>query len=131
MAGRSAGCAACGGTATTDTKSLVAGSPWVFVSHVLQPTIAVYAPKKNNTGAAMIVFPGRGYEILAIVLIAAARCPPAENRGKCLGFYVCACDFAAVNRNGENLSALNSDLPLTIQSRTIFAVMGASRIPFR
>lgn len=50
---------------------------------------------------------------------------------KCVGFYVCACDFAAVNRSGENLSALNSAFPLKIQSRTIFAVMGASRIPFR
>src|SRR5580765_2656963 len=45
-------------SATTDTKELVAGKPWVYVSNVSQPTITVYSPKGKNTGAALVVFPG-------------------------------------------------------------------------
>src|SRR5208337_1757577 len=52
----------------TDTKELVAGRPWVYVGHVSQPTMTVYAPKEKNRGAAVVVFPGGGYQILAIDL---------------------------------------------------------------
>ena len=51
---------------TTVTDSLVAGRPWVLVAHVSRPTMTVYSPKGNNTGAAVVVFPGGGYKILAI-----------------------------------------------------------------
>jgi hypothetical protein len=51
----------------TDVK-LVAGKPWVYVENVSQPTMTVYSPTGKNTGAAVIVFPGGGYEILAIDL---------------------------------------------------------------
>jgi acetyl esterase/lipase len=47
---------------------LVAGRPWVQVGHVSRPTMTVYAPKEKNTGAAVVVFPGGGYQILAIDL---------------------------------------------------------------
>lgn len=47
---------------------LVAGKPWVEVSDVSRPTITVYSPKGNNTGVAVVVFPGGGYEILAMDL---------------------------------------------------------------
>jgi acetyl esterase/lipase len=53
---------------TTGKESLVAGKPWVAVSHVSQPTMTVYSPAGRNTGAAVVVFPGGGYEILAIDL---------------------------------------------------------------
>jgi acetyl esterase/lipase len=46
----------------------VASKPWVSVSNVEQPTITVYKPKGKNSGAAIIVFPGGGYKILAIDL---------------------------------------------------------------
>jgi acetyl esterase/lipase len=55
-------------TAKAETKSLVAGQPWVYVENVAQPTITVYPPTGKNTGAAVVVFPGGGYEILAIDL---------------------------------------------------------------
>jgi hypothetical protein len=45
---------------TMVTESLVAGRPWVQVGHVSRPTMAVYAPKEKNTGAAVVVFPGGG-----------------------------------------------------------------------
>ena len=46
----------------------VAGKPWLAVSNVSRPTLTVYAPQGENTGAAVIVFPGGGYNILAIDL---------------------------------------------------------------
>src|SRR5580692_8925912 len=54
--------------ATTETKDLVAGRPWVSVSNVSRPTMTVYSPKGKNTGAAVVVFPGGGYSVLAIDL---------------------------------------------------------------
>ena len=54
-------------TATTTGKDeLVGGKPWVAVSNVSRPTMTVYSPQGKNTGAAVVVFPGGGYEILAI-----------------------------------------------------------------
>jgi acetyl esterase/lipase len=53
---------------TTGKDSLVAGRPWVAVEQVTKPTMTVYAPSGKNTGAAVVVFPGGGYQILAIDL---------------------------------------------------------------
>lgn len=61
-------------TAKTDTKDLVGGKPWVYISNVSQPTMTVYAAKGKNTGAAVVVFPGGGYEILAIDLEGTEAC---------------------------------------------------------
>jgi acetyl esterase/lipase len=55
-------------TIKTDAKDLVAGRPYVYVSNVSQPTMTIYSPKGKNTGAAVVVFPGGGYQILAIDL---------------------------------------------------------------
>jgi acetyl esterase/lipase len=55
-------------TMETDTKEPVAGRPWLYLSNVSQPTMTVYQPKGKNTGAAVVVFPGGGYEILAMDL---------------------------------------------------------------
>jgi acetyl esterase/lipase len=53
---------------TTGKEFLVAGKPAVGVSNVSRPTMTVYSPKENNTGAAVVVFPGGGYLDLAIDL---------------------------------------------------------------
>jgi acetyl esterase/lipase len=47
---------------------LVAGRPWTYISNVTRPTMTLYSPKGKNTGAAVVVFPGGGYRILAIDL---------------------------------------------------------------
>ena len=47
---------------------LVAGKPWTYVERVSRPTMTVYSPKEKNTGAAVVVFPGGGYQVLAIDL---------------------------------------------------------------
>jgi acetyl esterase/lipase len=52
----------------TTVNETVAGKPWISVGRVSQPTITVYSPMQNNTGAAVVVFPGGGYQILAIDL---------------------------------------------------------------
>jgi acetyl esterase/lipase len=59
----------------------VAGRPWTYVSNVSRPTITVYSPTVRNTGAAVIVFPGGGYEILAIDLEGTEACDWLTSRG--------------------------------------------------
>jgi acetyl esterase/lipase len=49
-------------------KRLVGGKPWIYVNRVSRPTMTVYSPPGRNTGAAVVVFPGGGYNILAIDL---------------------------------------------------------------
>jgi acetyl esterase/lipase len=58
----------------TDAKDMVAGKPWVAINNVSRPTMTVYSPKGKNTGAAVVVFPGGGYEILAIDLEGTEAC---------------------------------------------------------
>jgi len=53
---------------TTAKDNLIAGRPLVRLGNVSVPTFTVYAPKGANTGAAVVVFPGGGYQILAIDL---------------------------------------------------------------
>jgi acetyl esterase/lipase len=53
-------------TTSSGKEGLIAGRPVVAVSNVTQPTITVYSPQGKNTGAAVVVFPGGGYQVLAI-----------------------------------------------------------------
>jgi acetyl esterase/lipase len=51
---------------TTAKDNLVAGNPVMRLGNVTEPSLAFYpAPAANNTGAAVIIFPGGGYNILA------------------------------------------------------------------
>jgi acetyl esterase/lipase len=65
----------------TDVKNLVAGRPWTYVENVTRPTITVYSPQGENTGAAVIVFPGGGYQILAIDLEGTEVCDWLTQKG--------------------------------------------------
>jgi acetyl esterase/lipase len=53
---------------TVGKKDFVASRQWVAVENVSRPMMTVYSPKGKNTGAAVVVFPGGGYQILAIDL---------------------------------------------------------------
>jgi acetyl esterase/lipase len=53
---------------TTAKDHEVAGRRVVRIGNVSTPTLAIYEPKSKNTGAAVVVFPGGGYHILAIDL---------------------------------------------------------------
>ena len=51
---------------TTAKDNLVAGRPVSRLGNVTEPSLAFYpAPAASNTGAAVLVFPGGGYNILA------------------------------------------------------------------
>jgi len=58
----------------TSEKPQFAGKPVTGVYNVSRPTMTVYAPKDGNTGAAVVVFPGGGFEQLAIDLEGTEAC---------------------------------------------------------
>src|SRR5580765_4682649 len=47
-------------------ETKIAGRPVTGVENVVRPTMSVFPAKGANTGAAVVVFPGGGYRILAI-----------------------------------------------------------------
>jgi acetyl esterase/lipase len=53
---------------TTAKDQLIAGRRIIRLGNVSTPTITLYKPKGKSTGAAIVVFPGGGYRILAIDL---------------------------------------------------------------
>lgn len=60
------------GPETVSTSSgkdgLIAGKPTVGVTNVSRPTMTIYSPNGKNTGVAVVVFPGGGFQLLAIDL---------------------------------------------------------------
>jgi acetyl esterase/lipase len=65
---------------TTDTE-LVAGRPYIYAGNVTRPTLTVYPPSGKNTGVAVVVFPGGGYQILAMDLEGTEVCDWLTPRG--------------------------------------------------
>jgi acetyl esterase/lipase len=63
------------------SKRLVGGRPWVYVDRVSQPTMTVYSPVGRNTRAAIVVFPGGGYNVLAIDLEGTETCDWLTSKG--------------------------------------------------
>jgi acetyl esterase/lipase len=55
-------------TGPDPSNKLIAGRTYVYIDNVSRPTMTVYSPKGKNTGAAIVVFPGGGYESLGIDL---------------------------------------------------------------
>lgn len=53
---------------TADTPEALAGRTSQAVFDVSVPTMTVFPPKGRNTGAAVIVFPGGGFRILAVTV---------------------------------------------------------------
>jgi acetyl esterase/lipase len=68
-------------TLKTEDKHLVGGNPWIYINNVSKPTVTVYSPTGKNTGAAVVVFPGGGYQILAIDLEGTEVCDWLTSRG--------------------------------------------------
>lgn len=52
--------------AASGSKKLVGGKPYVYIENVTRPTITVYSPTVGNSGAAVIVYPGGGFNVLAM-----------------------------------------------------------------
>jgi len=68
-------------TITLLKEKFVAGRPWTYISAVTRPTMTVYSPAGRSTGAAVVVFPGGGYRILAIDLEGTEVCDWLTSRG--------------------------------------------------
>jgi acetyl esterase/lipase len=51
-----------------DGTKQMAGRPYIRLTNVSTPTLTVYKPAGKNSGAAILVFPGGGYQILSIDL---------------------------------------------------------------
>ena len=62
-------------------EKLIAGKPVASIGKVARPTMTVYSPAGKNTGAAVVVFPGGGYWILAIDLEGTEVCDWLTSRG--------------------------------------------------
>jgi acetyl esterase/lipase len=66
---------------TTAKDGLIAGKPLVRLGNVSTPTLTTYLPKGKNSGAAVVVFPGGGYHILAIDLEGTEVCDWLNSAG--------------------------------------------------
>jgi acetyl esterase/lipase len=73
--------AAAGPEADLHTGSLIAGKPIITLGNVSTPTMTLYKPAGTPNGAAVIVFPGGGYSILAIDLEGTEVCDWLTARG--------------------------------------------------
>lgn len=60
---------------------LVAGRPVLRLGHVSRPTLTLYQPQGTPTGAAVLVFPGGGYQILAMDLEGTEACDWLTHEG--------------------------------------------------
>jgi len=63
------------------STDLVAGKPVIIVTNVSKPTMTVFSPMGKNTGVAVVVFPGGGYNVLAIDLEGTEVCDWLNSKG--------------------------------------------------
>jgi acetyl esterase/lipase len=66
---------------TTAKDGTPGGKPVIRIGNVSNPTLTLYAPKGAQTGAAVVVFPGGGYRILAIDLEGTEVCDWLNSKG--------------------------------------------------
>lgn len=66
---------------TTAKDNLIAGRPVLRLGNVSSPTLTLYQPAEKNTGAAIVVFPGGAYRILAIDLEGTEVCDWMNSAG--------------------------------------------------
>lgn len=64
-----------------EPHEFVAGRPWTVLENVTRPSMTIYPAQAQNTGAAIVVFPGGGYRILAIDLEGTEICEAFIARG--------------------------------------------------
>ncbi|MGH9741100.1 MAG: alpha/beta hydrolase [Candidatus Acidiferrum sp.] len=69
------------GDTTTAKDPLVAGRRVIRIGNVSNPTLTLYTPTGKNTGAAVVVFPGGAYRILAIDLEGTEVCDWLNSEG--------------------------------------------------
>jgi acetyl esterase/lipase len=62
-------------------ENLVGGRKWHWASYVTRPTMTIYRAKGRNTGTAMLVLPGGGFEVLAMDLEGTEICDWVVQQG--------------------------------------------------
>jgi len=62
-------------------KKEVGGRRWLYADRVTQPTITVYSPTQKSSGAAVVVFPGGGYSVVAMDLEGTEACEWLTSQG--------------------------------------------------
>jgi acetyl esterase/lipase len=67
--------------ATGNGSPTVGGRKWHWASYVTRPTMTIYKPKGQNTGAAMLVLPGGGFYAVATDLEGTEICDWVVQRG--------------------------------------------------
>src|ERR1700683_3921824 len=67
--------------ATTAKDNVIAGRAVLRLGNVSSPTLTLYQPAGKNTGAAVVVFPGGAYRILAIDLEGTEVCDWLNSAG--------------------------------------------------
>lgn len=70
-----------GPESATVGKQLIAGRTVTSVRNVTRPTLTIFRVKRRNRGAALLVFPGGGYQVLAIDLEGTEICDWAVAQG--------------------------------------------------
>jgi acetyl esterase/lipase len=68
-------------TTIVEEREFVAGRPWLYIEKVSKPTMTIYSPPGINTGVAVVVFPGGGYQGLAIDLEGTEVCDWLTGKG--------------------------------------------------
>jgi len=69
------------GETTTAKDHIVAGRRVIRIGNVIAPTLTLYQPAGKSSGAAVVVFPGGGYRILAIDLEGTEVCDWLNSAG--------------------------------------------------
>jgi len=82
------------------------GTSWACACNVARPTMTVYSPKGTNTGVAMVVFPGGGYQCLAMDLEGTEICDWLTSRGITAVLLKYRVPIKRVGPYGESLQAL-------------------------
>jgi acetyl esterase/lipase len=66
---------------TGNGTGLVGGRKWHWASYVTRPTLTLYRPKGRNTGTAMLVLPGGGFQVVATDLEGTEICDWVVQQG--------------------------------------------------
>lgn len=88
------------------TDKPVGGKPWYVVNNVSTPTLTVYKPSRSATKTAMIVYPGGGYNLLAIDLEGSEICEWLNSIGITAILVKYRVPTTKVGRYHESLQAL-------------------------
>ncbi|TAA28052.1 alpha/beta hydrolase [Pseudoxanthomonas winnipegensis] len=104
---------------TSVTPDALGGDVSQGVFDVSVPTMTVYPPKGRNTGAAVVVFPGGGFVMLAITLEGTEICDWITSRGM-------TCILSKYRVPGGN-HHYDKDCNCAVTPRTPFALQDAQR----